>query len=577
MIRRRDFLRMTVVSAAAAASSQLQACAAPEDPAAVFPQGIASGDPRATSVVLWTRVQPKDGAKEDVYFELAEDEAFRKVVASGWVEATEPADHTCRIKVANLNAATRYFYRFSARRTLSPVGRTKTAPAEDADVPVRFAFTTCQDYVGRYFLPWRILADEPAVDFVLFLGDYIYETTRTPVARVPTRERQVSLPDGLELGPTPGDGRAAITLGDFRALYRTYRGDKDLQRVHALFPFIPIWDDHEFGNDCWQDRTNHFDGKQGDEVRREAREAATRAWFEYLPVDLELRAGVPFPDDIQIYRALRFGKHVELFLTDQRYYRDDHLIAEGPVDPEVGKSMENTIFGSRTFTLKDPVDVREASKRPSMLGAAQRDWLISSMKGSTATWKVMGSQTMFAQLVVDLRDRTDVAQQIRNRYYFKLDQWDGYRSERRQILSELAATPNVVVLSGDLHASYAAELRPDFDAPGAATATEYMCPSISAVSLTEQLEAAVVVEPVLEVAGLDKVIADADALIAKSNPHLRYVKNKTYGIAIAEVDADKELRVDFIEIADTKVSEVGAVARTRFRTPAGTAVVERVA
>lgn len=271
MFRRRDFLHITVVSAAAAASSQLQACADPEDPAALFPQGIASGDPRATSIVLWTRVEPRDGANDEVYFEVSEDEQFRRVVASGYADATLATDHTCRIKVTKLKPGTRYWYRFSARRTLSPVGRTMTAPADDSDAQVRFAFATCQDYVGRYFLPWRILAEEPAVDFVLFLGDYFYETTRTPGARTPTRARNVSLPDGMALGPNAGDGRAAITLADYRSLYRTYRTDPDLQRAHALLPFIPIWDDHEFGNDCWQDRMNHFDGKQGDEVHRDAR------------------------------------------------------------------------------------------------------------------------------------------------------------------------------------------------------------------------------------------------------------------------------------------------------------------
>lgn len=576
MFRRRDFFRITVVGAAGFSASRLTGCASSEDPALVFPQGIASGDPKAQSVVLWTRVEPREGAAGDVCFELAEDEQFGRVVASGRTEAPESSDYTCRVKVTKLKPGTRYFYRFQARGTWSPIGRTMTAPAEDSDARVRFAFATCQDYVGRYFLPWRILAEEPAVDFVLFLGDYFYETTQTPSARIPRRERRVSLPDGMPLGPNEEDGRAAITLGDYRSLYRTYRTDPDLQRAHALFPFIPIWDDHEFGNDCWQDRTNHFDGKQGDEVHREAREAATRAWFEYLPVDVEHRRDAAFPDDIQIYRALRFGRHMELFLTDQRYYRDDHLIAEGPVDEEVGKKSENTIFGSRTFVLKDPVDVREAARRPSMLGAAQRDWLISSMKGSNATWKVIGSQTMFAELLVDLRERADVLEAFRNRYYFKLDQWDGYRSERRQILEELASTPNVVVLSGDLHAAYAAELRADFDAPGAATATEYMCPSISALSLMEQLESAVRLEPLLQLIGLDNIVPEADAVIVKSNPHFRYAKNRTYGIAIAEVDAEKELRVELVEIADTLANEIGAVTRTRFRTPGGRAVVERV-
>jgi alkaline phosphatase D len=576
-MNRRDVLKLTVFGAAAATGlSKLTGCdTSALSSARVFPQGLASGDPRPDRIVLWTRVEPAGAGAEHVEFEIAEDADFERVVAAGDVSADADADHTVRVLVTGLSPATSYWYRFVARGVSSIIGRTRTAPAADSDVPVRFAVASCQDYVGRYFHGWAVLADEPPVDFVVFLGDYIYETTRTADARVPTEERQVQLPDGLPMA-VPDDGIAAVTLPDYRALYRTWKSDPDLQRIHAMVPFILIWDDHEFANDCWQDRTYYFEGAEGDEKRTDAREAATRAWFEYLPVDVSWRADAAFPEDITTYRALTFGRHVELFLTDGRYYRDANIVQPGPRAADVGKIGTNTIVGSRIFLRKEGFDAREAEAAPSMLGATQRDWFLGVVRESTATWKLWCNQTMLAQLLINLRMYPEVLELVRDVYYFKVDQWDGYRSERRRILEELADVTNFVAISGDLHGFYAAELRGDFDAPGPASTVEYVVSSISAPSLQEQLDAAVRISPLLRATRLGQLVPRSDEVLMASNPHLLYSNSRTYGFGIVEVDAT-ELRVEFVMLTDVLSRErPDAVERVRFRTALNSAAVEEV-
>jgi alkaline phosphatase D len=576
-MRRRDLLKATVITAAAVGVPSLLGCTDNEALAlTVFSLGVASGDPRETSVVLWTRVEPGASELEDVRYELALDENFGRVVAQGSLQVGESSDFTLRVKVTGLSPATKYWYRFQARKVTSTVGQTKTAPASGSDVPVRFAFATCQDLVGRYFHAWKVLADEKPVDFVLFLGDYIYETTATAHARVPTEARRLELPDGLALGAEE-DGRAALTLADFRAAYRQYKADPDLRKVHALFPFIAVWDDHEFGNDCWQDHTNHFDGKQGDEQNRASREAATQAFCEYLPLDPERDPSAPFPADLTLFRSLRFGKHLELFVTDQRYYRSDHVIPEGPADPSVGKYGQNTILGSRSFVIKEGFDLKEAQANPTMLGLPQRDWLIEGVKGSDATWKAIGSQTMVAQLLIDLRNEPSVGTSFRKLFYLKTDQWDGYRTERRAILEALSAVQGVVWFSGDLHATYASELRPDFDTPGPATAVEYLVPGISAVALQEQLEIALTVDPILGALGLAPVVRRADNVVRAGNPHLQYARNKIYGVATVDVDRDQEVRVTFLQLLDVQSAERPAtIERVSFRTRLGINTAEPI-
>ncbi len=581
---RREFLRLAAVTVAA--STVPLACddgegdegtpppepvpepSTTEEVRASFPQGLASGDPRPDSVILWTRAP---GAAE-IAFYVATDEAFANVVARGTVATDAASDHTVRVKVTGLPAYATLYYRFTADGVTTGNGRTKTAPAPGQDVPVRFAFASCQDFIGRYYHSWAALLEEPDVDFVLFLGDYIYETTGDPRFQTPDETRKITFPDGLQIGAEGTDEKAALTLADYRSAYQQYRSDETLQRVHALFPFITIWDDHEFADDAWQDHSTHFNEAQGDEQDTDRRTAASRAWFEYQPADVTYVDGASFPDDLKIYRSLRYGAHLELFLTDQRSYRADHLIPEGPVDGPVGKTGTNTALGSRQFVVKSAFDAREATATPTMLGVDQRNWFIRGMRESDATWKVWGNETKLAQMVVDLSE-FDVPAQFKTEFYFTVDQWDGYRSERKTILSALGSqVTNLVALTGDIHAFYAVELQADFDAPGEPVGVELVTAGISSKSVQEIAQNFVESSQTLTDLGLLALVPRFDELLQAAGPHYRYAKSKANGIAVVDLTA-AALECTFLELDTEAVRQPtwdGAVTRTRFRVAAGT-------
>ncbi len=354
-VHRRDFLRAVAV---VAAPGLLEACGDGERSAqpitrgpVYFPLSVASGDPRPTSVVVWTRVEDADFEEADFPLELevALDEGFRDRIALDGGETVAltalGSDGGCvKARLEGLDAGTTYYYRFTYlrgdERHASRVGRTRTAPEPDADVSVRFAVVSCQDYADKYFHVLRYVAAQP-LDFVLHLGDYVYETTRTTsgdgagravVFRQP--EQALSLSGGVIGDDAPSEAvLAARSLDNYRDLYRTARSDPDLQKVHELFPMIAIPDDHEFSNDCYGATATYEDGRENEEDF-ERRRNADRAWFEFMPFDDEtapaaaLDETAAFPDDFRLYRRFELGRHVELVLTDLRRYRPDHVVPE---------------------------------------------------------------------------------------------------------------------------------------------------------------------------------------------------------------------------------------------------------
>src|SRR6478609_3276974 len=345
---RRRFLELTLVSAGAAlgpVACSSDATAVDLDGARFFPQSVASGDPRPTSVVLWTRVVDSERANADLELslELALDAAFTRRVSldgasSRALRALAAFDHCVKTRVQGLTPGTEYFYRFSYARdgahVSTRIGRTKTAPSEDADVSVRFAVVSCQDYAGKYFHAYRQLATLD-LDLIVHLGDYVYETTADPDFQLADAERQVTFgkPDeALSLGSGTGSYQAAQSLDNYRDLYRLYRTDPDLQAAHERFPMIAIQDDHEFSDDCHGEVATYQDGR-ADESSTLRRLAADQAWFEYMPVDLwqapaQDWSEQPFRDELRYYRNFVFGRHLELVLTDLRRYRPDHLVPE---------------------------------------------------------------------------------------------------------------------------------------------------------------------------------------------------------------------------------------------------------
>lgn len=357
--RRRDFLKTIVISAGAIkAMPLLGGCgdddggtpdAGPDTPDAggpdagavnYFPQSVVSGDPRPDSIVLWTRAVVTAGEDADVVLEVATDAEFTSLVelsASGFVAAAA-VDNCLRIKVTSLDSGTRYYYRFKSGAAVSPVGRFKTAADASADVPVRFAVLSCQDFIGRHYNTLLELL-HPAnddIDFVVHLGDYVYETTGDPQFQMESgRHITFTDQDGAEqLGSGDRVFYAAQSLSNYRQLWQTYRADPTLQRVHEKFPFVVIWDDHEFVDDCWQDAINYSDGAR-EQRDPERRRNAEQAFFENQPVALDgegegalsLGRDELFPNT-RLYRDFRFGQHLHLLMTDYRSFRPDHPIPE---------------------------------------------------------------------------------------------------------------------------------------------------------------------------------------------------------------------------------------------------------
>jgi len=314
-----------------------------------FPQSVASGDPRDTSVILWTRLEDGDtGTDRTVTLHLTTAGSLPVVGTTGALAGTNlwtggnlsaDADHDGVVKVqaGGLNPDTTYYYQFTYDGNRSPIGRTRTAPAAGTTRTVKYAAINCNDFVGRYFNSLKHLCDQEAgnIDFVLNLGDYIYETTGDPSFQTSLPERAMVLSNPAEAIDLGGGNFAAQSIGNYRDIYKTIRQDRQLQRVHELFPMISIWDDHEFSDDNWQDNATYFDGKVAEQQTQRKRNGE-QAWMEFLPTSrglagsgngLEIDAADLYPNTT-IYDSFNFGGVLDLITTDIRTQRVDHLIPE---------------------------------------------------------------------------------------------------------------------------------------------------------------------------------------------------------------------------------------------------------
>ncbi len=364
---RREMLRLLSVSAAALVLP-LQARQLPEViaiDAALFPQGVASGDPRSDRVVLWTRVAASAWGGE-VLLQVAEDAGFARLRVERAFRVGAETNGCLKVRVDGLEPDREWHYRFVAPNATgtsraSRSGRTRTAPAAGTERDLRFAVMSCQDFTGRWYNTLLPLLDE-TLDAIVHLGDFVYETTGDPSFQnaVGRHIRFDDTAGALALGE--GRFHAARSLDNYRQLHREYRSDPTLQTLLAQAPLIAIWDDHEFADDAWQDVATHHDGRR-DEGDGERRHAAERAWFEFMPVD----AGGGFDGSAvesaslhpaaRIWREFRFGDRASLCVTDYRSARPDHLVPE------------DAFPGALAF---DEPTLREALPK---LGEIFEDWL----------------------------------------------------------------------------------------------------------------------------------------------------------------------------------------------------------
>jgi alkaline phosphatase D len=448
-LSRRNLLAIGGLGTAAAIVGS-GAAADPAPATAVPPQfdnpfrlGVASGDPAPDGVVLWTRLAPDPLAEDGsggmpqqafgVRYEIAEDERFTRIVRRGAVEATPEFGHSVHVELSGLQPAREYFYRFRAGMAISPIGRTKTAPANNAPVSrLRLAVTSCQNYPAGYFVAYRDIVAQD-LDLVVHLGDYIYQGPS----------------DGNEAINRPHVPPVEITtLTEYRIRHGQYKTDPALQAAHAAMPFLVIPDDHELTNNYADDSG----GGESGEAFLARRAAAYQAYYENMPLR---RSSVPIGPDIQLFRRVRYGDLAQFHLLDTRQYRSKQ--AKWTAAQAIGGYSAGALDPERTI-----------------LGDAQEQWLQQGLAASTAKWNIIGNQTKFAPF--DRKAGAGVE-------YSAQDNWgEGYVTDRNQLLEFIAEhrPSNPVIITGDAHRNWVFNLKADFTDPTSETlATEYLGTSIS--------------------------------------------------------------------------------------------------
>lgn len=434
-LSRREFLRS---GAALAAATALPRCASRSPDARrgapAFRHGVASGDPLAGRVILWTRVTPGDaGGQHEVAYTIARDPALADVVARGSLTTGPHRDYTVKLDAGGLEPATTYYYRFATHQARSPIGRTRTLPSGAVE-RLRLAVCSCANYPEGYFNAYARVAERADLAAVLHLGDYLYEYGR----------------DGFGgdagLGRDVDPAHEIVSLADYRTRYAQYRSDPDLQEAHRQHPFIAIWDDHESANNAWRGGAqNHQPDSEGTWAARLA--AAVQAYEEWMPIR-------PVHTDLwpgRIYRAFRFGDLVDLMMLDTRLVGRDEQAARDDL-----------------AAMADP------ERR--LLGAAQAAWLetqLSESQRDGTRWRVIGQQGPLAPLALPGRPRNS-------------DIWDGYEAARLRLLEHVegAGIENLVVLTGDYHSSWAMEVGRDPFAGGSPPlAVEFVAPALTATPL----------------------------------------------------------------------------------------------
>ncbi len=510
-------LRLTRRQAIAGAAAVAGATALTGSPAAAsagqtdapFLLGVASGDPLPHSVILWTRlVRPGNDARDlarpvEVAWQVAHDERFRQVVSAGSAVARPELAHSVHVDACGLEPGRGYFYRFRAGGALSPVGRTRTAPAAWANPQrLRLGIVNCQDFQNGYWPAYRGLAEED-LDVVFHLGDYIYEYD--PHSVFPDRNHTMPATPGLD---------QLSTLDDYRNRHAQYKGDAALRAAHAAFPWVVTWDDHETENN-YASLVDEVDDtgarKQTPEQFATERAGAYQAYYEHMPIRADLRPG---SSDLRIFRRFDYGRLARFNVLDTRQYRTDQ---PGGFPGDFG--LESAGRANTTGTLT---------------GEDQERWLVAGLTGTSARWNVIAQQVMMSR--TRFPNPTGVPPTVAN-----LDQWDGYAPQRERLLRLIAdrRVPNPVVLAGDIHSTWLSELKVNFDDPASpSVAVEFVATSISSDF------------PI----AFDAPIKAANPLL---NPHVRYFDGSKRGYLRAEVTREA-WRTD-VRVVDTIATPVAPV------------------
>ena len=495
--------------------------------AGVFRHGVGSGDPLTDRVMIWTRVTSVAEAV-DVSWVVATDHELAEIVAGGAAVASAQDDHTVQVDVGGLEPGREYFYGFAVAAEHSQTGRTRTLAAEPEQV--RFATCSCAKFNAGYFNAYARIAERGDLDFVLHLGDYIYEASnRPPKGQTP----------GADIGrPFDPDGECR-TLADYRRRYAQYRSDPDVQRLHAALPVIATIDDHELADGAWAGGADaHDPGAHGPWEAR--RNAAFQARWEWLPTrrpDPADRVGrrrhaVRRADPTRFFRTVGLGDLAEIHLLDIRSRRDRPALEPRMSDPD-----------------------------RSMLGAEQREWLLSALASPAPGWRLIATPAILSRTWCE-----EPAEPLATALHrLKLidedgegpdeDQWDGYPAERAALLERFAGLENIVVLSADIHVSVAAEVCAESGSP---CAIEVTSPSLTSQNLDEKLGLT---------ARAEEIVA-AERAFERAFGHVRWCDLSALGYVLVDLDPER-LRAEWWHVDGVLERRPGERCAAAFEIPLG--------
>jgi alkaline phosphatase D len=506
----------------------------------VFAHGVASGDPLPDAVVLWTRVTPSAeclpgagrGPEVDVTWEVARDDDFEDVVASGVVRTGPRQDHTVKVDATGLRPATDYRYRFVLAGQESPVGRTRTAPSPgDSPAQLRFGVVSCANWQAGWFTSYRHLAERGDLDAVIHLGDYLYEYQP---GKYSYGHHQVDI-------RLHDPRREIVSLRDYRRRHAQYKTDPDLQALHAAVPFIVTWDDHEVADGNWSGGAfEHQPATEGPWKRRVR--AAHRAYDEWMPVRISGTAVTG--DGDRIYRRLQFGRLADLSMLDLRSYRSERV---QPGDPAID-------------------DVRRT-----IAGGPQLAWLSDNLSTSPCRWKLVGNPVMVAPVLMPPRPQREqdalsqhVATTTRRTSEPNTDTWNGYSSDRDRMLGRIEddGVTGTVFLTGDVHTAWATEV--PSPRTGLPIAAELVCNSLTSNNVDDFMGT----RP-------RTTSLTLEAAIQQENPHVKWVNLDDHGYAVLHV-TDAGVQMDWHAISDRRDPDATSRVLASWVVAAGSARVRPV-
>jgi len=487
--------------------------------AGVFGYGVASGDPTATSVILWTRATPSPdavpgsglGAPTTVGWEVARDAAFTLPVASGAVVTSPDSDHTVKVDVGGLTPYTRYYYRFSALGETSRVGRTQTAPDDGQPHALRLAFVSCSNYTGGYFTAYRGIAARDDLDVVLHLGDYIYEYGESAAAK--DRYGPAALAGKRDGAP----GGETITLADYRLRYALHKADADQALAHQRHPWITIFDDHEVCNNTWAtDAENHDPSgdpdtggpPEGDFLLRRAR--AYQAYLEWMPIRLPDQDQAVQPHaGTRFFRRFTYGGLADLSVLETRQNRS--------------RQVESNGSKGGGFVPSGSAGLADANRH--LPEPEQRAWLKAGMADGSRLWHLVGNQVVFApnQLPGTVVGAPAAVNLVNS------DAWDGYQFDRDDVVAHAASLPasagDTVLMTGDIHSSWAIDVPRDtrtYNAVNNSVMVEFVGPSVTSDGFKE----------VFGGAAQGQAVADG---IRLTNPWVKLLDGVGHGFCVLDV------------------------------------------